>query len=530
MIKQITTDKYEFNKKEIFLSLFTIGMIGLLFRFYFEPQIALTGDATNYFVYAADTSLKGKLSDVYFLANSGWSIFLSMIFSTTKLDDPLLLMQLQRSASIFISVLTIVPIYFLCKKFFNSHYSLIGATLFLFEPHIIINSTLGITEPVFLLLGISSLVLFLSRNKKIEYFSFVLLGLFSIIRVEGLLFFGIISILYFLKYKNEKKNYLRYPVMSIIFILILLPVAYVNFETHQRDGFLSELSDYSNASYKNFVEGVPDIGDPIYGKNETANIQNFVSNGIKNTVWAFGLFSVPLFIILVPIGIVTVIKNRNNFQIDFQVVAICLVTLITLITSFYMYARGMEDVRFLFMVMPFLVMISLYGISKWKIKDRVFIIFAIIGIIMITAFLYMDFKKIDYDYEDEVFFISRFIAERTDIINSDSADIRYRTAAGIVAEWPNLPDPVRDSHISKNVKMLSAAGYQSLKEFIDVGKERKLEYIVVDGRDDQPKFLRDVYYNEKEYLHLEKIFDSNDLDFNYHVKIFKINYEVQNEK
>ena len=93
MIKQIVTEKYEFNKKGIFLSLFTIGIIGLLFRFYFEPQIAITGDATNYFVYAADTSLKGRLSDTYFLANSGWSIFLSMIFSTTKLDDPLLLMQ-----------------------------------------------------------------------------------------------------------------------------------------------------------------------------------------------------------------------------------------------------------------------------------------------------------------------------------------------------------------------------------------------------------------------------------------------------
>jgi len=525
MIKQITTDKYEFNKKEIFLSLFTIGMIGLLFRFYFEPQIALTGDATNYFVYAADTSLKGKLSDVYFLANSGWSIFLSMIFSTTKLDDPLLLMQLQRSASIFISVLTIVPIYFLCRKFFNSHYSLIGATLFLFEPHIIINSTLGITEPIFLLLGISSLVFFLSKNKKIEYFSFVLLGLFSIIRVEGLLFFGIISILYFVKYKNKKKNYLKYPVMLGIFTLILLPVAYVNFETHQRDGFLSELSDYSNASYKNFVEGVPDIGDPIYGKNETANIQNFVSNGIKNTTWTFGLFSVPLFIILVPIGIVTVIKNRNNFQIDFQVVAICLVTLITLITSFYMYARGMEDVRFLFMVMPFLVMISLYGISKWKIKDRVFIIFAIIGIIMITAFLYMDFKKIDYDYEDEVFFISRFIAERTDIINSDSADIRYRTAAGIVAEWPDLPSASSDTHVERGLKLISPIEYDSLTKFIQDSKDEGLTHLAVDGKENQPEFLRDVFYHYENYGFLTKIFDSDEYEMDYQVKIFEINYE-----
>ena len=154
-----------------------------------------------------------------------------MIFSTTKLDDPLLLMQLQRSASIFISVLTIVPIYFLCKKFFNSHYSLIGATLFLFEPHIIINSTLGITEPIFLFLGISSLVFFLSKNNKIECFSFVLLGLFSIIRVEGLLFFGIISILYFVKYRNEKKNFLRLNILDIFYIFLFQGIS-LNISIH----------------------------------------------------------------------------------------------------------------------------------------------------------------------------------------------------------------------------------------------------------------------------------------------------------
>ena len=81
-----------FSRKGIFLCLLSIGIIGLLVRMYFEPPTALTGDATNYFVYAADTGLKGKLSDVYFLANSGWSLLLSALFSITKYDDPLFLM------------------------------------------------------------------------------------------------------------------------------------------------------------------------------------------------------------------------------------------------------------------------------------------------------------------------------------------------------------------------------------------------------------------------------------------------------
>ena len=69
-----------FSRKGIFLCLLSISITGLLVRLYFEPQIPLTGDATNYFIYAADTGLKGKLSDVYFLCNSGWSILLSDFF------------------------------------------------------------------------------------------------------------------------------------------------------------------------------------------------------------------------------------------------------------------------------------------------------------------------------------------------------------------------------------------------------------------------------------------------------------------
>ena len=101
-----------FSRKTIFLCLLPIGIIGLLVRMYFEPYVALTGDATNYFVYAADTGLKGKLSDVYFLANSGWSLLLSSLFSITKYDDPLFLMELQHSLSIFISEVNSSPLFF----------------------------------------------------------------------------------------------------------------------------------------------------------------------------------------------------------------------------------------------------------------------------------------------------------------------------------------------------------------------------------------------------------------------------------
>ena len=47
-----------------------------------------------------------------------------------------------------------------------------GSALFAFEPHLIQNSLLGLTEPLYIFLVISSLVLFLSKNKKLTYVSY----------------------------------------------------------------------------------------------------------------------------------------------------------------------------------------------------------------------------------------------------------------------------------------------------------------------------------------------------------------------
>ena len=35
----------------------------------------------------------------------------------------------------------------------------------------------------------------------------------------------------------------------------------------------------------------------------------------------------------------------------------------------------------------------------------------------------------------------------------------------------------------------------------------------------------DIFYNEEKYTFLEKIYDTKDMNFDYHVKIFEINYE-----
>ena len=72
-------------------------------------------------------------------------------------------------------------------------------------------------------------------------------------------------------------------------------------------------------------------------------------------------------------------------------------------------------------------------------------------------------------------------------------------------------------------KLISTEGFRSLEDFIR-GNNYDLDHLVLDGKANRPDFLKDVYSNEQKYPYLIKEFDSEELGFRYHVKIFKIDY------
>src|SRR5690242_18539825 len=158
--------------KDVIISLLIIGCISLLVRFYFwTPNIPLTLDALQYFWYANDLNILGHLPTTI-IENNGWPAFLSIFFLVFHFNNFMDYMVLQRVITISISVLTIVPVYLLCTRFFKKSYSLVGAALFVFEPRITQNSLLGITDPLYILLVTIVMFLFLSTNKKLIYLSF----------------------------------------------------------------------------------------------------------------------------------------------------------------------------------------------------------------------------------------------------------------------------------------------------------------------------------------------------------------------
>ena len=209
-----------FDGKRVIISFSVIFFVGLGLRFFYFPnELPLIADAMDNFTYATGINYYEHLPTEWSPANNGWPIFLSFWFSIINLENSLDYMQMQKTISVILSTLTIIPIYFLCRKFFDEKISLVGAALFAFEPRIMLNSLLGITEPLFILLGTSSLVIFLKYGRKAIFLSFVLASLCTIVRSEGIFLLLTLSILFFIKYRISKEIVKTYLPSLIIFML-----------------------------------------------------------------------------------------------------------------------------------------------------------------------------------------------------------------------------------------------------------------------------------------------------------------------
>jgi dolichyl-phosphate-mannose--protein O-mannosyl transferase len=162
-----------------------IGLAGLILRLvYFPYDVPLFNDSQGYFWYAIDMSVLNQLPLGHSLVNNGWPSFLSLIFQQMDSSNFLDYHNMQRFVGVVFSVATIFPVYLLCSRYFKKTYSLLGATLFIFEPRLIGNSLLGIPESMYVFLMASLLFLFLSNDFKKIYLAFAIVALLAIVGMK----------------------------------------------------------------------------------------------------------------------------------------------------------------------------------------------------------------------------------------------------------------------------------------------------------------------------------------------------------
>ena len=507
--KQIIND--EIKNSIILIAIIIVS--SLLLRLYFFPfGIPLTLDSIGYFWYANDISILGKLPEGYSFGNNGWPVFLSPFFTILNSNNMISYMDLQRSISIIFSVLTVIPVYFLCKRFVNYKFAIIGAAIFAFEPRLIQDSLLGLNSSMYIALGTLALVLFFSSNKYARYYSFAIIGFASLIRSEGLFLFFALSIMYFFHYRKNKNEIMKYVILLLIFVIVITPMAILKTQINGDDGLTSRIIGTTSQI----------IDDNSTGK---VNIFDYLFNGSITFVKFLGWDLLPIFIFFVPIGIFLFFRKWN-----YEKTTIIVIAIITSIPILYAYSAQALDTKYFYPLYPIFCILSVIAIKKFSehiSRPDFFIIIIIIGI-FVLSFIFLNFKLIDLEHDREYYAVAQYVINNTTGINDYYPGSAYLLPVEMEMKWPILKSDLVKHTLKINTGEFNSVKYNSLDEFMKTIKNNELSHIITDNDPKRPLFLKDVFLHEEKYPYLVKQFDSKNHGFMHEVKIFKIDYEIFN--
>ena len=381
---------------------------------------------------------------------------------------------------------------------------MIGACFFLFSPYLIENSLLGITDSLFIFLIVSFLSLFFSDKKSSIIGSFFVLGLSSLVRYESLLLIIPTTIIFLAKYRSNISFRKFYLVGLALFFLAIIPMALWKIQMGIPDGFTSHLLAGADV--------VINQGS-IYSETTKFNLVL----GIMNLPKYIGASLLPICFIFVPYSIISLIKKENN---NFRY--LIFLGIFSLIPALYAYSRGFEDTRYVFAVLPILIIASLFLIEKitLKIKKTNVIAFGFIILIIISSVIFFNYIQPDYEYETDSVEVARFVSGLPGTINGYGSETYY-------VEVMDLEDkkfPILSSEINFQKKVIRLQG-ETINEIIQDAKDKGLSYLAVTsaGQNDN-QILSKIYHKEHNYPYLKKIYDSKNYGFKFNIKIFEINY------
>ncbi len=493
-------------KKTVFL----LGIIiasGIYFRLIFSHfELPLNYDNLQYFLYAVDHSL-GESVNSSKIHNAGWPLFLSFFFSIFNSNNYMDFMGLQKVISIVISSLTVIPIYFLGKKFFSNKLALLGSLLFVFEPRIVQNSTFGISDPLYIL-GLTIAIVFLINSKKnFEYLAFTILGLSIVVRSEGLFLIPAFVIVYFWQKNISKKSIFRILICVLIISTILIIVTYQKSFENESDGLFSRIDSGVTEIYSSPETNL--VGGPI----------NLLVDGGINFIKFLGWSQFPVWVFFVPAGFIILLISKN------QKTGI-IFTLLFFISLPTLYAFSFSnETRYLFPLYPIFSVLALFFLNKINQNDKKFSILQIVIIIglIISSSGFLIWKDIDVENEFSTFNLMKDISDEGKVVNYFGYESSYSIPAGLEKIQTF---PITSKEMEHNaMKIVNIPRLSSFEEFMKFGFEKKLTHWIV-KENNSHVFLDNIYDNENEYLFLNKEYDSKDKGYKTHLKIFRVNYEI----
>ena len=540
--------KYVNSKKNIILYLGLILTLGLILRFYYLPyDVPIVTDGFYSFVYAAKTVFEGNLPVGYGTTNPGWANFLALFFSLSDTSDPFYLMQIQRSLSVILSSLTIIPAFFIFRKFVNIRWALFGCLLLTIEPKLLMQSLEGINYTLFFFLFVSAIALFLTKTKLSLFLSFGCIACITLVRYEGLLLLIPLSIMYFLKFK-DKKSIVKFLGMIFIIIIILAPISVLRIQATESfcydtdwygmrcgdDGFTHSilagprfLSHTLNAaSGQEVTETAIYLLDENNEKNDSYAIlfMNKIILSFSALLKFTGLALIPYFVFFVSYNIILRIKNKKLGKLDWDKKIIIFTVSIMFLPALYAYMMGIQEIRYVLVIFPLLCILSISWTSSIseKISKNRSVIIILIVLVLTSSIIFIEFEKRDSIHDRESFLISQKIVELTNMTNSFHQSGYVKTAV-LSSSWPVLPEASQNGKPIHVFQKVPTNDYDDLAEFIIDSRKYDLRYLVVDEDNELFAALR---INPTVYPYLIKIFDSDEVGYKNHFMIYEIDYKL----
>ena len=525
------------SKKNIILYLVLILTLGLTLRFYYFPyDVPIATDGFFSFVYAMKTVFDSSLPIGYTTTNTGWSNFLSLFFVFSDTSDPLHLMDIQRTLSIILSTITIIPAFFIFKRFVDIRWALFGSFLLAAEPRTLLMSLEGINYSLFFFLFVLTIALFLKKTNSSLFLSFACIACATLVRYEGLLLLIPLSIMYFVKFK-DKRSIARFLGMIFVLIIILVPIASIRMEATEnlcyetyfgitcgQDGFSPNILGATQFIEKYVISETPDVDDTAYTKTSVSAPDKFMYLSLSNLVKFLGLSLIPFFIFFMILRFGIFIKNIKFPKLDFDKATILLVTCIMLLPAIYAYGRGIEEIRYVLIIIPILCILSISGISliSFKISKNNGALIVLIMLIMVSSIIFIEFEKRDSVLDKESYLISEKIVQITDVTNTFNKNGYIKTAV-LTSNWPDLPEPNEKGKLVHTFHKILSEDFEDIEHLITKSQKDGLQYIVID---EDTKLFTDFHKTPSKYPYLDKVFDSDDYDFINHFRIYKINYSI----
>lgn len=476
----------------------------------------------------------------------GWSLFLSPFFSLMNSNDFLDYSNAAKIISISVSTATIFLIYKVGRKFFDERYSLVAACLFAFLPQLNYNSVMALSEPLFIFSILASFYFLLNDKSKFIIPALAFVGFSYWIRLNGIIFFLIISLTYILTFKKSRAFLRNYGIGLVIFLIIISPILLQKYEQFG-DPFYSSYQD------KMFSKNYEELISNLSLNTETSASSYIENNGIFDFIYTFfisGIFnsmimlsklSFPYLFILIPFGI---LFSFRAFDQKSQYTKANWIFILSSIFFMSFILSVVPEKRFLLFLMPFLVLFSVipihrvteYGLSTFSLsrnQKNAFLVIVIIIVIILSGLFTLRYEKLDPVLENEKMDFAQYALENlhgntlrdfgggTDYINSV-----------ILLDHNNFQDfkissLADDTERSKFAYQEIGVSASNIEDLILKGESLNLNYLISNQHDTfYYPFVDQVYHNEEQYPYLIKIFDSHEYGYEkLKIKVFEINYE-----